>query len=426
MFKQQLLPITLITLLLFFKPDAGLAQKNYSPGYIVNNQGDTIKGFIQFMEWDNNPEKIKFKTTLAEAETEHSIISILSFGVANEIYQKAIVQKEISLRSIDALSNSPEYTFATDTAFLKVLVNGSKSLYYLKKVNEEPNLYIKQNNQIELLLFKKYKTVINGLTQVAERKDYITQLSDYLPECAAVFNNIESVRYKKSDLITMFKTYFKCTNNNTVYIQAQEGIKSHFGVLAGVQQTNAVFKSNSATFDEIENTSFNKPISFTGALYADLILPRTLDKWSIYNELAYTYYKLNGSHITDQQNPAGSTYYFYRLHFGYLKLYNMLKYAYPVKDAKVYFKAGISNGFMIQPKENYRRKEQRYITTIVTQSAAIYSLKKYEVGAATAAGLQHKRISAELRYEFSNGAAHVSNVKTIVHRTSLLIGFRLN
>jgi hypothetical protein len=426
MFKQPFLLTLIVAALVFLQNNDVVAQKNYSPGYIVNKQGDTLRGYIQFMEWDNNPEKIQFKATPDATESEHSVLTISSFGVANEIYQTAIIQKEASRRSIDALSNSPEYTFVTDTAFIKVLISGSKSLYYLKHANEEPNLYIKQSNRIELLLFKKYTTIINQLTQVAERKDYITQLSDYLPDCASMSNHIESVRYKKSDLIAIFKEYFKCSNNSAAYVQTHEQIKSKFGVLAGAQHTAAIFKSNSVTFDEIENTNFNIPFSFTGAAFADLILPRTLDKWSIYNELAYSAYKLNGSHVTDQQNPAGATYYFYRLQFGYLKMYNMLKYGYPVKQAKINFKAGISNGYMFQPKENYKRKEQRYSTTIVTQSKAIHSLKKYEVGVATSAGVQYKKILAELRYEFSNGAAHVSNVKTNVHRTSLLIGFRFN
>lgn len=426
MYLKLLLSALVIALSFNLVPNTVIAQKNYKPGYVVTHQGDTIKGLIQFLEWDNNPEKINFKPSLSEKETAYDVLLIRSFQVANEIYETAIVQKELSPRTIDAITSSPEYILNIDTVFVKLLSGGNKSLYYLKNVNEEANLYIKRNNTIELLLYKKYINVINGVTQIAERKDYITQLSDYLPECATVFDHIESVRYKKSDLVVMFKEYFKCTGNDVAYIETSEHIKSKFGILAGVQHTNAVFKSNSATFDEIENTTFNKPVSFTAAVYADLILPRTLDKWSIYNELAYSYYQLNGSHVTDQQNPAGATYYFYRLQFGYLKMYNMLKYTHPVKQAKVYFKAGISNGYMFQPKENYKRKEQRYITTIVTESQAIFSLKKYELGGAASAGLQYKNLSAELRYEFSNGAAHISNVKTNVHRTSLLIGFCFN
>lgn len=426
MSKKSVLLSFFFTSLLLFQCFTISAQKNFKPGYIVKNQGDTIKGYIEFMEWDNNPEKIKFKVTLAEKESEYDVLTIQSFGVANEIYKKAIIQKETSLRSIDALSNSPEYNFVTDTCFIKVLIDGSKSLYYLKQLNEEPNLYIEQNNKIELLLFKKYNTLINGVTQVAERKDYVKQLSEYLPQCPSAFNQIENIRYKKSELVKLFKEYFKCINENPAYIQTYEKIKSKFGVLAGLQHSNAVFKSNSVTFDEIENTTFNKPVSFTAAVFADLILPRTLNKWSIYNELAYSYYKLNGSHVTDQQNSAGATYYFYKIQFGYLKLYNMLKYTHPGKDVQLQFKAGISNGYMIQPQENYKRREQRYITTIVTESPAIFSLKKYEVGVVTSAGVHYKKLSAEFRYEFSNGASNISNIKTNVHRTSFLIGFSFN
>ncbi len=39
------------------------SQKNYLPGYIINNEKDTIKGYINYRNWNINPKKISFRGT---------------------------------------------------------------------------------------------------------------------------------------------------------------------------------------------------------------------------------------------------------------------------------------------------------------------------------------------------------------------------
>ncbi len=36
-------------------------QQNFLPGYIVSNNEDTIKGWIDYKDWEKNPDAIKFK-----------------------------------------------------------------------------------------------------------------------------------------------------------------------------------------------------------------------------------------------------------------------------------------------------------------------------------------------------------------------------
>jgi len=55
--KYFYLPLLLLLLFPFFAS----AQSNYKPGYVVTLPDDTIHGFIDYKEWDKNPEKISFK-----------------------------------------------------------------------------------------------------------------------------------------------------------------------------------------------------------------------------------------------------------------------------------------------------------------------------------------------------------------------------
>jgi len=41
---------------------SSLAQSNYKPGYVVDLRNDTLKGFIDYKEWENNPKTFTFKS----------------------------------------------------------------------------------------------------------------------------------------------------------------------------------------------------------------------------------------------------------------------------------------------------------------------------------------------------------------------------
>ena len=53
------------------------SQQNFVPGYIIQQGGDTLKGFIDYRNWAKNPAKIKFKKTEQAAVTEYKPFDIL-------------------------------------------------------------------------------------------------------------------------------------------------------------------------------------------------------------------------------------------------------------------------------------------------------------------------------------------------------------
>ena len=51
--------IFIILLLLF--PILTFCQTNFYKGYVIKNNGDTLKGYIDYREWVYSPKKITFK-----------------------------------------------------------------------------------------------------------------------------------------------------------------------------------------------------------------------------------------------------------------------------------------------------------------------------------------------------------------------------
>jgi len=76
--KTKLLGLLLCVVL---KAQLAVSQENYVPGYIIGNDGDTLRGFIDYGKWDINPDRIRFKATTAEDGVFYNPIDIAGFGV---------------------------------------------------------------------------------------------------------------------------------------------------------------------------------------------------------------------------------------------------------------------------------------------------------------------------------------------------------
>ncbi len=86
----------IVTLFVLFIFQTSFCQENYLPGYIITLKGDTLHGFIDYRNWDRNPDKISFKEKLSDNKLIYSSLIIKGFGVLDEIYESAIVETEIS------------------------------------------------------------------------------------------------------------------------------------------------------------------------------------------------------------------------------------------------------------------------------------------------------------------------------------------
>ena len=115
---------TLLIVTLF--PLFSLAQGNYKPGYVVNLTGDTLHGFIDYREWENNPRSILFKNTINQTKPENfSVHTSNAFAIINaEYYQKFAVRLSTDKTDINNLPLAIDTTFIMDTVFLRLDTRG--------------------------------------------------------------------------------------------------------------------------------------------------------------------------------------------------------------------------------------------------------------------------------------------------------------
>ena len=184
------------------------SQENYLPGYIINSSNDTVKGYIDYRNWGENPSVIRFKIKTDSKVDNYTPLDIKAFHVKDEIYISAIVEKETSPTKINELNLNPKLHLQTDTVFLQTLFGGDKSLYYYKTAEGKDNFYIKNDSVYDLLIFKKYLKNQEDKLLVTLDKKYIGQLSVYLSDCPNIRKKLMNTTYSLNSLERLFKFYY--------------------------------------------------------------------------------------------------------------------------------------------------------------------------------------------------------------------------
>ena len=124
-FYQVLLAVMLLPLF-------SLAQSNYKPGYIVTLKGDTVRGFIDYKEWNLTPTFINFKTAISDNKSRKFTPAEISFFNINglEAYQRYTGPISMDVTDERRISNSRDTSFNTVTVFFKVLQKGANLALY--------------------------------------------------------------------------------------------------------------------------------------------------------------------------------------------------------------------------------------------------------------------------------------------------------
>ncbi|MCG8326097.1 MAG: PorT family protein, partial [Chitinophagales bacterium] len=312
-----------------------IAQKDYKPAYIVTSVNDTIDGYIKYQNWKRNPRKIRFKKTENSKAQTYGVDQILAFEVGGDVYQKHIIHAEVSPLSIDYLDAKKEPLLRKDTAFVRAILLGEKSLYEYIDRGDKINFYIKEADALTLLVYKKYKQEKEeGEYFIKENNSYKGQLAYYFRDCFDLQPKINKTTYKLKSLKSLFTEYYKCSGDTPSFKGKMGKISTESGVLLGISRTKLNFSSSTGK-NIIVDLEYDPSTNITIGGFLNFVLPRANKKWSIVNELLYH------SYATQEENTS--------FDFAYIKLNNLLRYSFPVNEnLRFHINAGISNGIAIK------------------------------------------------------------------------------
>ncbi|WP_259069023.1 PorT family protein [Mucilaginibacter sp. X4EP1] len=193
-------------LVLFLLPLFSLAQSNYKAGYVVNAEGDTVRGFINYKQWDQNPGKIKFKSSVSAADAKtFTVKDIAAFAISGyENYQRFAVSVSNGPLDINKMESTLDTTFHTDTVFLRVCASGKKLTLYSFTDKIKQRFYYLENGgaqPLELTFQAHLNEKQNTVEYIRLYKSELTDIAQKLKVAQKVLYDISKIEYTEPELI---------------------------------------------------------------------------------------------------------------------------------------------------------------------------------------------------------------------------------
>lgn len=277
--KQHLLYLLLIYQSIAF------GQNEFEAGYIIDASNQKIECLIKNNDWKNNPSRIEYKLSATGDAKEINIKKIQEFEIYTKSkYQRFDVKMERSFEKTALLGNDKNPNLSSEQVLLKVLIDGEASLYSYEDTNLKKFFYKKSDAPIEQLVFVKYLTPENRISQ---NNRYRQQLWNKL-QCSSIDKSqIDNIEYKQKEMIKLFVQYNECANavfKNYVPKRSKQSIQMALRLGAKYSSSNIENAINNTKAD------FGGKLGLRVGLEASYFLPYRNDTWAIIIEPTYNYY----------------------------------------------------------------------------------------------------------------------------------------
>ncbi|MGZ3944034.1 MAG: hypothetical protein ACXVJB_03785 [Mucilaginibacter sp.] len=215
------------TLLFIALPCIILAQSNYRAGYVIKTNGDTLKGFIDYHQWDQNPRSIYFKIT----RDKHQAINfdprtIKEFHVSGETYVSYQGAISTDKNKFPDLPMGLDTGKRQDTIFLEQVSQGKYLTLFYHRDAIKARFFAAEKDAIPIEL-KYYQYSDQG--QLAIKEFYRGQLlfyaNKYVPGDPKLAQKIEDTRFDKTGLAEMISAI----NGESIHVNKE----SHYRFFLG-------------------------------------------------------------------------------------------------------------------------------------------------------------------------------------------------
>jgi hypothetical protein len=430
-------------LLLCTLPFLSSAQNKYVSGTVVTQAGDTLKGLIQDKRWGRNPGKISFKVNETASAQTFQATEVQSFNVSGQYYRGAIVEVDRSSSITNNLEYNGEPNLRKDTTFLRILFDGPKTLYHYKDSYSKDHFFISNNGTPEYLVYKRFRKkasndgsqtaeVIRGRPnpndtreKILENKKYITQLLNYLGDCASITDKLQDLEYTQTDLANLFTHYYKCSANSYTLNTFKNRLKKqrHFDLILGVAITNLSFNSGIFEYEYLEDLDFGITYSPAFGIAHTTTYPSHFGRWQFRKELLFSSYEYEDD-FQDFVSDDVYTDYQHHVRVFSTRLSMILRYNLNIGTFRPFFSAGLNLDF--SSVTNERIIEEKLVTIErTTTRPAIPSFQPGGFSSQFGIGLEKGRWGFVANYRWSGDVSGTTRLTGDLDQFNLLVTFRL-
>ncbi|MDX5418747.1 MAG: PorT family protein, partial [Hymenobacteraceae bacterium] len=237
----KLIPLCILALLSL----QAVAQSDYKPGFVVNPQGDTLRGELNYRTGFQAINTISFKKDAQSSPVTYTSNDIAGYGFPND--------KNFQTKVLDNAD-----TLAAEYVFMEELVRGNISLYLyngtffaekLSSTDKLHKLYITQEDYIN-----KY-----GVPAKRDINHHMQVLNTMTQDCYEVFTKVERVKLAQRNLVELVKEYNNCTSTGeqTVFKESKKWLAVKPGLVAAFSHTSLNFSAKDETYLHLEHAEFN-------------------------------------------------------------------------------------------------------------------------------------------------------------------------
>jgi hypothetical protein len=316
------------------------SQWDFRPGYIINNNGDSLNGLISFSEGAMKYKICHFKNNNAD-KIEKINPDQIRYYRFNE--DRLFKSKDIPLSDT-----------TTQKVFLEVLAKGKITLY-----RNEMTFFIEKEGDPKLYVFtNELKPVqINGYTIQKKDTKQIGVLSYLLGDCFEVADKMNISNFGERSLTSLVNDYNTCMGQSSItYKKRKAWIKGYKGVSLGINRSSIKFGPDKTGTDYLFH-EFTASNSIQTGITGEIFSPKINERFSftgslLFSSSNYHSYSVSTSNkITDRYDveidlkgikiPVGIRYTFFGkkikpiIDFGVSGTYNFIANSYLRREHEV-------------------------------------------------------------------------------------------
>ena len=318
-------------------------QTNFLPGYVINNDNDTLQGLIDYRGEARNSKRCDFKENENAPAREFLPFSIKGYRFTGG---KFYVSKNM-------LTDGKEVPI-----FLEFLVNGISDLYYYSDGKNSHYFIEKADKQMFELTDEQQLIYRDGNDFSIHSKRYIGLLKLAFADCQKIYPMIDRAKFDEKSLIAITKKYhnYVCNGEKCIIYEKQlPAIRVKFGPYVSMNGSFLKFKANNL----YQNVHFKIANYPTIGLLLNTSLPKVSEKLSfqVSGEFGKSYFYGTGI------NPDNSAFEEVHFHTSIIMLKAGLKYTYP--KGKIRPTLLVGGNFIKMMKIDARRIEEELINSII-------------------------------------------------------------
>lgn len=225
---------TLIIAFFIGIPFVVFGQSNYHEGYVIKNTGDTLKGFIDYREWQQSPLFINFKVSKSEKEQRlFTPDSIRGFVIdTTESYISYQGQMSTDQNHFPDLAEGLDTRKVNASVFLKLITSGKFLLLYSQSDQRKTRYFVAEvkSKPVELIYNQYYNSQHESVERSIFRGQLIFYINKYAPLKSELIKEVEQTAFENDQLA---KIVYK-TNGDTAVSVNGHVIHSDIQVFVGL------------------------------------------------------------------------------------------------------------------------------------------------------------------------------------------------